>query len=283
MMHAHELLLAAATLVVAMPAIAAHGDKDHVRVELIAEKSALVPGERTWVGLRLVHEPHWHTYWVNPGDSGLPTKLKWQLPANVKAGDIAWPAPQRFDVGGLFNIGYRGDVVLPVPLKTAADAKLGTTAPLSVEVRWLVCREECVPGKKTLKLALPVAAGASVNGHTRKAFAAAHAAQPLASTWTGNARLAGGQVEVTLSGADLPSSDKLDAFVVQNQLVAYAPPKVARGDGALMLTFDKSEYLTATPAAIDLVLTDSARPNIPARSISVPFAVADATNLSATH
>jgi thiol:disulfide interchange protein DsbD len=107
----------------------------------------------------------------------------------------------------LFNIGYSGEVVLPVPLETAADAKPGTTAPLSVEVRWLVCREECVPGKKTLKLALPVAASASANARTSKAFAAAHAAQPLASTWTGNARLAGGQVDVTLSGADLPSSD----------------------------------------------------------------------------
>jgi len=282
-MHAHELLLGAMALALAVPAIAAHGDKDHVRVELIAENTALVPGERAWVGLRLVHEPHWHTYWVNPGDSGLPTKLKWQLPANVKAGDIAWPAPQRFNVGGLFNIGYSGEVVLPVPLEVAAGAKPGSTVPVSVEVRWLVCREECVPGKKTLKLALPVAASASANVRTRKAFAAAHAAQPLASTWTGNARLAGGQVEVTLSGADLPSSEQLDAFVVQSQLVAYAPPKVARSDGALTLTFDKSEYLTATPAAIDLVLTDSARPNIPARSISVPFAAADATNLSATH
>ena len=82
--------------------------------------------------------------------------------------------------------------------------------------------------------------------------------------------------------ADLLSSDNLDAFVVQSQLVAYAPPKIARR-GALTLTFDKSEYLTATPAALDLVLTDSARPNVTARSISVPFAAADATNPSATH
>jgi len=283
MMHTHELLLAATALVLAVPTVAASADKDHVRVELIAEKSALVPGERAWVGLRLVHEPHWHTYWVNPGDSGLPTKLKWQLPANIKAGDIAWPAPRRFEVGGLFNIGYGGDVVLPVPLEVAADAKPGTTVPMSVEVRWLVCREECVPGKKTLKLALPVAASASANARTRKAFVAAHAAQPLASTWTGNARLAGGQMEVTLSGADLPSSDKLDAFVVQSQLVAYAPPKVARSDGALTLTFDKSEYLAATPAAIDLVLIDGAHPNVLARSIRVPFAAAEATNPSATH
>jgi thiol:disulfide interchange protein DsbD len=70
MMHAHELLLGVTALVLAVPTVAASADKDHVRVELIGEKSALVPGERAWVGLRLVHEAHWHTYWVNPGDSG---------------------------------------------------------------------------------------------------------------------------------------------------------------------------------------------------------------------
>jgi DsbC/DsbD-like thiol-disulfide interchange protein len=138
-----------------------------------------------------------------------------------------------------------------------------------------------VPGKKTLKLALPVAASSSANARTRKAFAAAHAAQPFASTWSGSARLAGSRVEVTLGGADLPSSDKLDAFVVQSQVVAYAPPKIASRDDALTLTFDKSEYFTATPAALDLVLIDGTRPNVPARSISVPFAAV--TNPSATH
>jgi thiol:disulfide interchange protein DsbD len=277
-MHAHALVLGAAALALVVPAMAAEGNNNHVRVELIAEKTALVPGERAWVGLRLAHEPHWHTYWINPGDSGLPTKLKWALPANVKAGDIAWPAPRRFDVGGLFNIGYSGEVVLPIPLEVAADANPGSTVQVSVEARWLVCREECVPGKKTLKLALPVAASASANARTRKAFASAHAEQPLASTWTGEAHLAGGQVEVTLAGADLPSSDKLDAFVVQSQLVAYAPPKTASRGDTLTLTFDKSEYLTATPAALDLVLIDGARANVPARSVSVPFAVAESAS-----
>ena len=43
------------------------------------------------VGLQLTHPPHWHTYWKNSGDSGLPTELQWTLPPGVMAGDIAWP------------------------------------------------------------------------------------------------------------------------------------------------------------------------------------------------
>src|SRR5215471_19036789 len=108
------LILSSAAAAAANPAPTA--PPDHVRAELIAEDTALVPGQRSWVGLRLTHEPHWHTYWSNPGDSGLPTKLKWEVPPDIIVGDIAWPAPQRFDVGGLFNFGYSGEVVLPVPV-----------------------------------------------------------------------------------------------------------------------------------------------------------------------
>jgi thiol:disulfide interchange protein DsbD len=269
-----SLLCAVATAAIA-PALAAPVQVDHVRVDLIAETTALVPGQRAWIGLHLVHEPHWHTYWINPGDSGLPTKLNWRLPAAFAAGEIAWPAPQRFNVGGLFNFGYSGDVVLPVPLDVAADAKRGTNAPISVEARWLVCREECIPGKKTLTLLLPVATSASPNARVRKAFAWAHAAQPVASPWTGHAHLAGDQVVVTLAGADLPPGDRLDAFVVQNQIVGYTPPKIANRGDELALTFDKSEYLTATPATLDLVLVDGKPPNTHARSVTVPFAAAN--------
>jgi len=268
-------LLGAAAMTGAACANAAPAVADQVNVTLIAEQTALVPGERAWVGLRLEHEPHWHTYWINPGDSGLPTKLTWHLPSEIKAGDIAWPAPQRFAVGGLSNFGYGGEIVLPVPIQVDADAKPGSNAKLALEARWLVCREECVPGKKRLTLTLPIATGARANAATRKAFASAHAAQPVASSWSGQAILDGDQVVVALSGTDLPSAEPFDAFVVQNQLVGYAPPRFARRDGGLTLTFDKSEYLTATPATLDLVLVDGKPPNTHARSVTVPFAAAN--------
>ena len=247
---------------------------DHLGVELIAESNALVPGQRSWIGVQLRHEPHWHTYWINPGDSGLPTKIKWQLPDGVTAGDIAWPAPQRFEVGGLYNFGYAGDVVLPVPLQVGANVKPGTTAHLSADVRWLVCREQCIPGKATLRLDLPVAADAAPNPRWRKAFAAAHAAQPVASAWNGNASLSGDRVEVSLHGAELPPVDAIDAFVVQNQVVGYAPPEVTRDGDTLQLVFPKSEYLTATPASLDVVLVDSKSGKPYVRSVTVPFAAA---------
>ena len=87
---------------------------DSVQVELVASQTAAVAGQDFEAGLLIRHDPHWHTYWRNPGDSGLPTRLELQLPAGWKAGEILWPAPARVLIGPLANYGYEGDVVLPV-------------------------------------------------------------------------------------------------------------------------------------------------------------------------
>ena len=65
---------------------------EQVRAELVAHApQGIAPGQPVWLGLAIEHQPHWHTYWKNPGDSGLPTTLQWELPAGVKAGEVEWP------------------------------------------------------------------------------------------------------------------------------------------------------------------------------------------------
>jgi len=269
------LVICAALGLCATRAIARPLAGDHVRVELVSEKNAFVPGQRTWLALRLTHEPHWHTYWINPGDSGLPTKLRWELPPEFKAGDIVWPTPRRLEVGGLYNFGYEGRTLLPVAIDVPADARIGSTVHVALEAKWLVCREECIPGKAMLKLALPVARSAAPYSRWQRTFAAARALQPAAAAWSGSARLDGNRIEVALRGEALPQADQLDAFPVQARVVGYAPPKVSRRADGLSLVFDKSEYFAAIPTAFDLLIVDrkpaaSAR----ARTVSVPFTIA---------
>jgi DsbC/DsbD-like thiol-disulfide interchange protein len=280
-MTSHPLLSGAgagAALLVFASAAAAPVQADHVGVELVSETTALVPGHSATLGLRFVHEPHWHTYWVNPGDSGLATKLSWRLPADFRAGDILWPVPQRFDVGGLFNFGYSGDALLPVQIDIPASAKAGAAVQLAVEARWLVCREECIPGKATLTLDLPLAAEAAADPRWQAAFAAARAGQPQPAQWTGAAHDRGDRIDVTLSGtrndAELPPSSTLDAFVVQRQVVGYAPPQISHGAKTLELSFAKSEYFTDAPATLDLLLVDGVPPNTRAWSVHAPLAPA---------
>jgi thiol:disulfide interchange protein DsbD len=258
------LFAIAAPLVAALPAPEAHAE--HIDVALLAAETALVPGHIAPLGIRLRHAPHWHTYWINPGDSGLPTELVWHLPEGYRAGAIDWPAPQRFTLGDIANFGYAGEVLLPVSIEVPQDAALGTRASLAVEVKWLVCREECIPGKAMLALELPVRAAAEPDARHAAAFAAARAALPRATTWTGAARLVDDRVEATLRGADLPAGE-LDAFVAQRKVVAAARPRARREGDTLTLAFDRSEYFAAAPAALDLVVRAGAR----AFAAHVPF------------
>ena len=135
---------------------------DRIEAELVAMSAWGAPGSTAIVAVRQVIQPGWHTYWRNPGDSGGPTTLNWSLPAGVKAGAIVWPLPERQRLATLMNYGYSGEVFLPVPIEVPADAKPGTTIPLIARALFLVCSDEmCVPDELTLRLDLPVEAGAA--------------------------------------------------------------------------------------------------------------------------
>jgi thiol:disulfide interchange protein DsbD len=229
---------------------------EHVTVELISESGRLVPGKTAWLGLHLRHDPHWHSYWINPGDSGLPTRLKWSLPDGYTAGAIAWPAPSRFKIGGLYNFGYSGEIVLPVAVHVPKDASPGQSVPLAVDASWLVCREECITGKARLDLELPVVADEEPRDSPEvKLFASARNTTPGMADWTGSARLNGDQVEIRLKGAGLPQVEDLDVFAVERRILGNAPPDIHRDGSDLVIIARKNDYFDEAPAMLDLVLT----------------------------
>ena len=161
------------------PANQAVTQTEQVRAELLAHApEGVAPGKPVWVGLQLTHTPHWHTYWKNPGDSGLPTELQWTLPAGVTAGDIAWPTPRKFPLGTLANYGFDGTVLLPVPL-TIDPGFTGTHIEVKLYAAWLACRQECIPEEGNFTLRIPVQGSIGLNGQAfEAAFAAAPPSQP---------------------------------------------------------------------------------------------------------
>ena len=178
-MKLHAFLLALAALsVLAVDAAArdpAVVTTPQVRAELLAHApEGLQSGKPVWLGLRIEHAPHWHTYWKNPGDSGLPTTFEWKLPAGLEAGAIEWPTPQRYAIGPLMNYGYENQLLLPVPV-TVTDAPLGDTVTVQLRADWLVCKEVCIPEGGDFTLRLPVRAATASNAAL---FAAALQAVP---------------------------------------------------------------------------------------------------------
>ena len=236
---------------------------EQVRAELVAHApDGLDPGKPVWVGLQLAHQPHWHTYWKNAGDSGLPTQLQWTLPKGLTAGDIAWPAPQKIAIGTLANFGYEGTVLLPVPLTIAPDFRpLGSDVEIKLFATWLVCRQECVPQEGHFVLRLPVRGSTALNG---AAFDAARAAEPKPFDGPAKATVAADGLTLTVRG--LPPSwqgKPLSLFPETTEIIETAlSPSQASTTGQswngavwsarIPLSAQRSESPTALPIVLAL-------------------------------
>jgi thiol:disulfide interchange protein DsbD len=98
----------------------------------------------------------WHIYAPEPGDAGLPTRVTLSLPVAWEAGPPRFPEARRFDEpGGIVTFGYTGDVAVSVPIRLGSGSVAGPAA-VGAEVRWLACRERCVPGSAQLAARVPV-------------------------------------------------------------------------------------------------------------------------------
>ena len=143
-------------IVASLIALFAFGaDAANTRATLLLSASTAKPGDTITAAVRLEMSPGWHTYWKNGGDSGGPTKIDWQLPAGVTAGEIQWPTPEKYTAEGLGTYIYHGDTVLLVPLKLGSDLKPGLIE-LKAEVSWLECEQLCVPGDAPVSAKLEV-------------------------------------------------------------------------------------------------------------------------------
>ena len=257
---------AAAGLLLLLAPPAAMGDAvqvGQVEAELVAELSQVVPGQPFTAGLRLRMEDQWHVYWRNPGDAGLPPKLTWNLPPGFSVGEIQWPHPDKFDVPPLMSYGYHGEVLLPVTITPPDNLRPDELVTLKATAEWLVCKEECIPGKADLSLTLPVGSGtAPVNDEWAPLFATAREKVPLPTgDWqvTGAAdessiiidMIAPDWLTVTLSEITFIPFDKL---IIENA----ADQQLTRTLDGYRLTVERSHYAEGIPDTLrGILVTES--------------------------
>ena len=228
---------------------------EQVRAELMAwAPDGASTGQKVWVGLQLTHQPGWHTYWKNSGDSGLPTVLDWQLPAGVSAGEIAWPTPKKIPIGTLANYGYENTVLLPVQL-TVAPGFSASQMEIKLKAAWLVCRKECIPQEGEFTLTLPVKSSTATNG---KDFQAAFdaAPQPLAAGRS-QVEVSAKAIKVSLTGLPAALQGKtLALFPETGSIIEPAAQWQQAWQGGLWTAqLPLSGQRTESPAMLPLVVT----------------------------
>ena len=155
---------------------------DHTEAELVSSVASIQAGKPFKVALRLKMDDHWHTYWKNPGDSGLPTSLEWRLPEGFKASDITWPTPQKVTAFDLTSFGYEGEIFLQVEITPPAELS-EQTVDLKAQADWLECEKTCIPGGGEVSLTLPVSEASPEAGTWQPD--PAHYPQPLQEAQAG--------------------------------------------------------------------------------------------------
>jgi thiol:disulfide interchange protein DsbD len=264
-----------------VPASATHRPKGDatrrhpVQARLLVDSSHAVPGKPLRVGVHLSQDAGWHTYWKSPGQVGLPTDIRWTVPAGSSTTPYEYPVPSRFELEGLVSYGYDGQVLLFTEL-TLPEGQPDGPVEIGAEVDWLVCKTSCIKGTARLERTIEVKGSQpvlpSISRPLFDAFAAQHP-EPLSA-------VGGIEVSTTFSPAVVPKEGKFTATITLSgsqlvlpqgeagkklwprfvpiiaggawQLVKDIPPTITTAPGALQVVV-QGETLGVTPSGKDAV------------------------------
>ena len=266
-------------------------DEQHVKASLVAAETSVQPGRPLTVALRLEHEEHWHTYWINPG-TGYPTSLKWNLPTGWTASEFIWPTPVviKDSKGNVTGNGYEGIVYLPLTLTPPATLKPGDTITLVAHADWLMCADVCVPGSAQLSLSLRVTVDTPKENPVYTAERAASAFQPP-TPGAGSAQLSADGKTVTLT-VPAPADKSLtladpwffaaDGFIQYDQPQKKSAPASAASASSIVLTLPVSSSVDAATTRLTGILAFRSANKHHGLTLDIPLERATASSASST-
>jgi len=224
----------------------------HAKVSLVAEDSAVTAGRTLWLGVVFDLEKGWHTYWVNPGDSGEPPKIQWQLPPGFRAGAIRWPVPSRLGSGTIIDYGYEGSLLLAVPVQVPADYTAGKPISLSAQIRYLACSDVCIPATAHPTLTIPSATSGGAAAKGEFADARSHWPKAMPANWKARTTDAGDHFVLSIETGMREAQASF--FPLQDAIDNSAPQTVTPTEHGAEITLKKSDQATKSPPAVKGVI-----------------------------
>jgi len=228
----------------------------NVEARLISSHGTIKAGEPFTIGLQFTIDPTWHTYWINPGETGIPTSLKLELPPGFTAGELQFPVPKKFITDYGFGVreagyGYENSVVHTMTITPPSDLKPGESITLTGKSAFLMCDPHtCIPGKADLSITLQTGTESVTspeNGvigfFTNKLPKTI--GTPLAVSLEGENVV----LKITVPAGSFPDGAKLGFYPLQNLVLdAFADATVTVAGDAVTISGTKHESLTAAPA-----------------------------------
>ncbi len=152
-------------------------DRQPVQISVSTDYATAVPGRSITLVWRFELAPQWHLYWIGRNDSGFAPTIDLNLPPGWIAGGLQWPAPERYlSEGDILDHVYHEELVLLQKVGVPASASPTGKVALSGQVRWLACKDSCVPGKAAVPFEITLADHQA--GERSAAYREAHAGLP---------------------------------------------------------------------------------------------------------
>lgn len=233
-----------------------------VEVSLITDRAAIAPGDTFWLGIRYRMDPHWHVYWMNYGNTGIPTEIEWLLPEGFEVEALQWPTPSTFRMGGLMSYVYEDEVILMARVTAPKDLDPGQPVSLGAKSWWLVCDDEtCIPGKASLTLEIPVNETAEVDASALALLEKQQAQWPRESEhWSVRGEHREGLITLLIEprGESVPELQDL-YFFSENSAIDpdEEQPVDAFEDGSYRMVLEVSDSFTGDLAPLPGVLKSS--------------------------
>ena len=276
----------------------------HSDAALVSDVASVAPGSIVTVAVRLTLDPHWHTYWINPGDAGLPLKVKWTLPDGVTVGPLRFPTPKLTPQPPLMSYGYEDEVLVLAEVRVSERFQ-GDRLTIAGQADWLACAEVCLPA--TGPLALSIGVVASDGGATKWAPAIAATRLQLPAVlagWTASGWADSAHYTLALLRDGAAASTPFISpyvFVDSADIVEHAAPQhVAQARDTLLISIPRGATATgiatrlagivgtdidaASPRgyAIDIPMTTDVSPALRQRAIALLATAAGIGGVSAT-
>ncbi|MCP5517967.1 MAG: thioredoxin family protein [Verrucomicrobiales bacterium] len=256
---------------------ASFGDGPATKASLLVDAAVARPGSTVWAAVRLEMKDGWHTYWRNPGESGMATGIEWTLPAGLSAGEIHWPPPEPYTGGGLTTYVYHREVLLLVPLAISDSTPVGP-AELKAAVNWLECEEACVPGDATVTTSLTIGAETAVSesaaliAEWRGRLPQSNPALKLAARWEGEPSADKAQLVIEAGGVEGFAPTDFFAYAGTDYEISPAVATMVVAAGRTVLTKSALKYDGAWPTRLGGLLAQLDENGQVTRAVEVSLA-----------